>query len=69
VAVSVPFQPPDATQLSASVELQLKVADWPCSMLEEDTERFTTGTGGGGVFTVTLTLSLILPPAPVQVRL
>jgi hypothetical protein len=49
------------------LELQLKVADWPWSMLEGDTVRFTTG-AGGGAFTVTVTLSLALPPAPLQLR-
>ena len=69
MVLRVPLQPPDAVQLVASVELQLKVADCPSSMLEDETDRFTTGTGGGGAaFTVTLTLSLALPPAPLQVR-
>ena len=72
MVLRVPLQPPEAVQLVALVELQLKVADCPWSMLEDDTDRFTTGTGGGGGgggwFTVTLTLSLELPPAPIQVR-
>ena len=65
-----PLQPPEAVQLVALVEVQLKIADCPWSMLEDDTDRFTTGTAGGvgGWFTVTLTLSLALPPAPIQVR-
>ena len=68
MVLRVPLQPPDAVQLLALLELQLKVADCPWSMLEDDTDRFTTGTGGGGTVTVTLTLSLALPPAPSQVR-
>jgi hypothetical protein len=69
VALREPLQPPDAVQLLALVELQLKVADCPWSMLEDETDRFTTGTGGGAAFTVTLTLSLTLPPAPLQLRI
>ena len=68
MVLRVPLQPPEAVQLLALVELQLKVTDCPWSMLEDDTDRFTTGTGGGGTVTVTLTLSLALPPAPSQVR-
>jgi hypothetical protein len=68
VALREPLQPPDAVQLLALVEVQLKVADCPWSMLEDETDRFTTGTGGGAAFTVTLTLSLTLPPAPLQLR-
>ncbi len=64
----MPLQPPEAVQLVALVEVQLRVADCPWSMLERDTDRFATGAGGGGAFTVTLTLSLALPPAPLQVR-
>ena len=63
-----PLQPPEAVQLVALFELQLKFADCPWLMLVGETDRFTTGTGGGGAFTVTLTLSLALPPAPLQVR-
>ncbi len=69
MVLRLPPQAPDAVQLLALLELQLKLADWPCSMLEDDTDRFTTGTGGGGAVTVTLTLSLALPPAPLQVRI
>ena len=66
----MPLQPPEAVQLVALVEVQLRVADCPWSMLERDTDRFATGAGGGGggCFTVTITLSLALPPAPLQVR-
>jgi hypothetical protein len=67
VVLRLPPQPPEAIQLSASFELQVKAVDCPCSMLADDTDRFTTGTGTGAV-TVTLTLSLTLPPAPLQVR-
>ena len=69
MVLRVPLQPPEAVQLVASVELQLKVTDCPWSMLEDDTDRFTTGTAGGGLFTVTLTLSPALPPAPLQLRI
>ena len=69
MVLRVPLQPPEAVQLVAFVEVQLKVADCPWSMLEDETERFTTGTGGGGAFTVTLTTSPALPPAPLQPRI
>lgn len=68
MVLRLPLQLPEATQLSASLEPQIKVADWPCSMLADDTDRLTTGTGGGTV-TFTVTLSLALPPSPLQVRL
>jgi hypothetical protein len=66
----VPLQPPEATQLSAYVEFQLKVADWPFSMLARDIDRFTTGNGAVGASAVmlTVTLSLELPSSVLQVR-
>ena len=69
MALREPLQPPEAAQLVAFVEVQLRVADCPCSMLEDETDRFITGAGGGGAFTVTLTLSLALPPVPLQVSI
>ena len=41
----LPLQLPDAVQLAALVEFQLRVVDCPCSMLDEDSVRFTTGAG------------------------
>ena len=40
----LPLQPPDATQLSAWLELQLKVVDCPRLMPAEDTDRVAIGT-------------------------
>ena len=62
-----PFQLPDAVQLLALLEVQLKVADCPSFILEGDTDRLTIGAGDDEVFTVTVALSLALPPEPLQV--
>ncbi len=48
----VPVQPPEAVQLVALVELQVRVLEFPEVMLEGEAERVTTGAGvgaGGGV--------------------
>ena len=64
-----PDQLPDALQLSASVEVQLKVMVLPRDTLDGLAVRVTVGAGlAGGTFTVTVTLSLALPPSPVQLR-
>ena len=65
----LPLQPPEAIQLVASVELQLKVADCSWSITNGDADRFTAGTGAVTPFTVTVTLSLAVPPSPVQLIL
>jgi hypothetical protein len=44
LAFREPFQPPDATQLSAYVELQLRIVDSPSLILEADTDKAATGT-------------------------
>ena len=62
----LPLQPPEAVQLLALVEFQLKVAGSPLLIVDGVAVRFTTGTGAGCAFTVTVTLALALPPLPVQ---
>jgi hypothetical protein len=69
VILRVPLQAPDASQLTASVVPQIRVADLPFSMLDGETERFTTGTVIGMLSSVTETLSVVVPPPPVQVRM
>jgi hypothetical protein len=60
----VPFQPPDAAQLVALVELQTSVEEPPLGMVAGVAVNVTVGAGT----TVTITVSLALPPVPVHVR-
>jgi hypothetical protein len=62
----VPFQPPDAVQLEALLELQLSVAEAPLATVDGFADRVTDG-GAGGTVTATETVWLTLPPAPEQV--
>ena len=65
----VPNQFPDAVQLVASVDDQLKVMVPPRLTLAGLAVSVTIGaTAAGAVLTVTVTLSLAVPPSPVQVR-
>ena len=62
-----PDQFPDAVQLLASVEDQLRLMALPRDTLDGLAVRLTVGAGVvGGWFTVTVTLSLALPPSPLQ---
>jgi hypothetical protein len=61
-----PLQPPDAEQVLASEEDQLRVTLSPSStvVLEALSERV-----GGGVLTITFTEAVSVPPGPEQARL
>ena len=63
----VPLQPPEAVQLVAFVELQVKVDVAPLAMMVGLAVSATVG-GGGGTPTDTVTDWLVEPPAPVQVN-
>jgi hypothetical protein len=62
-----PLQPPEAVQLVAFVELQVKVDAAPLAMMAGLAVSATVG-GGGGTPTETVTDWLEEPPAPVQVN-
>ncbi len=67
----LPLQPPEAVQLLALVEDQVRVLD-PPAMTEAGAALMLNvgGGGGGGVddATVTLRLCVVDPPPPVHVR-
>jgi len=60
-----PLQPPEAAQVVALLELQVRFETLPLTTLAGLAATFTVG--GGGV-TVTVTVWLAEPPAPVHVR-
>jgi hypothetical protein len=60
-----PFQPPDAMQLVAPVELQLNVAPFPLMTLVGFVVSETVGANG---ITVTVALACAVPPAPLHVN-
>jgi hypothetical protein len=66
----VPAHAPEAVQLVAFVELQLKVDKLPLVIDVGLAESETVGAGGGGDAPATVTVAdrLALPPAPVQAR-
>lgn len=64
-----PLQLPDAVQLLASLEFQLRVVVCPRLILDGDTDTLTIGAGDAGAFTMTVALSLAVPPGPLQVTL
>ena len=43
-----PVQLPDALQLEALLELQVRRADCPLAIFDDDTDRFAAGDGGAG---------------------
>lgn len=45
LAASVPLQAPAAVQEAASVEIQVRVVDWPASIVVSDAVSETVGTG------------------------
>jgi len=59
----LPLQPPEAVQLVASVELQVRVEAPHLLMLVGLAVSVTVG---AGAVTATLTVLLAVPPAPVQ---
>ena len=61
-----PVQPPDAVQLVASDEFQLRIAVWPLATVAGDAVSEIVGALGS--VTLTVTVRPLLPPAPVQVR-
>jgi len=61
----LPLQPPEAVQLVALVELQLRVEEPPLTT-EVGLAVIVTVGGAGGVPTETVTVWLALPPAPEQ---
>jgi hypothetical protein len=61
----LPDQPPEAVQLVAFVELQVRVAEAPLATLEGDAVMVTSGAGCWP--TDTVTDSARVPPSPVQV--
>jgi hypothetical protein len=63
----LPDQSPEAVQLVASVELQVRVEEAPLATLVGLAVSVTVGEGGGGAVTVTVAVLLSLPPAPLQV--
>jgi len=66
----VPDQSPEALQLLASVDDQLKLIALPRLTLVGLALRLSVGSFAvGGVFTVMVTLSLALPPSPLQLML
>lgn len=65
--VRVPDQAPEAVQLSASVEPQIRVVLDPIVMLTGVASRLTVG-AGTGVVTTADTVFDTDPPGPVQLR-
>ena len=65
-----PDQLPDAVQLAASVEDQLRLIVLPRLTLVGLAVSVTVGGGAtGSALTVMVSVSLLLPPAPLQVML
>ena len=62
-----PDQPPEAVQLVALLEVQLKVVEPPNGRLDGLADRFAVG--GSGEATITLTESFASPPIPLQDKL
>ena len=65
LVASLPDQPPEALQLVAFVDDQLRVDDAPLLMLAGVAVRLTVGAAGAD--TLTVTDCVALPPVPLQV--